>query len=157
MCEHCGCQVFGPLAELHDDHERILAAVECVRTAMGGATTPATESTLASLRRLLAVHDAKEERGIYVMLAHDDREYAAMLRAGHGDIQAALSAAPSSPASQAGILAGLRLLQQHIFTEELDTYPYAYQTLSPSQWDEVTRVHTDVVNERNADPEEVPT
>ena len=28
MCEHCGCEPFGPAQDLHADHERILQVID---------------------------------------------------------------------------------------------------------------------------------
>jgi len=39
---------------------------------------------------------------------------------------------------------GLRRLQDHIFTDEQDAYPYAIQTLPPGQWDMVDDAHVNM-------------
>src|SRR5476651_792553 len=57
--------------------------------------------------------------------------YIARLTAEHGPIELLLGALAHSGEGRAFISDGLRRLQDHIFTDEQDAYPFAFQTLPP--------------------------
>lgn len=78
------------------------------------------------------------------MLAQNEPAYIARLTAEHGPIELLLGALAHSGEGRAFIADGLRRLQDHIFTDEQDAYPYAFQTLPPGQWDMVDDAHVNM-------------
>jgi len=103
-----------------------------------------SQGRLARCFSLLRTHKAKKEAGIYAMLAQNEPAYIARLTAEHGPIELLLGALAHSGEGRAFIADGLRRLQDHIFTDEQDAYPYAFQTLPPGQWDMVDDAHVNM-------------
>ena len=145
MCEHCTCQTFGPIQDLHADHELMLQMIVLIRSRLkaGGDGDDITEE-IGPLLSLPRTHHAKKEAGIYAMLAQKEPAYIARLTAEHGPIELLLGALAHSGEGRAFIADGLRRLQDHIFTDEQDAYPYAFQTLPPGQWDMVDDAHVNM-------------
>jgi len=142
MCEHCGCEAFGPLRELHADHLAILSSIGRLTDAVARADSDAVEEQQGALIHLLDRHDGNEELGIYGEIAKSDPGYVTILLAEHERIARLLRASPLTEEGMAEITDGLALLQHHISIEELDLFPYAMQVLTSVQWDLIERVQT---------------
>jgi hypothetical protein len=145
MCEHCTCQTFGPIEDLHADHELMLQMIGHIRSLLkAGGDGDDITGEIGPLLSLLRTHNAKEEAGIYAMLAQNEPAYIARLTAEHGPIELLLGALAHSGEGRAFIADGLHRLQDHIFTDEQDAYPFALQMLPPGQWDMVDDAHVNM-------------
>lgn len=145
MCEHCGCETFGPIQDLHREHELILSVGARLATAISDGADDATLGGLMrSLVSVLSGHNAREEAGIYEALRSSDPVYVDALERGHARIDDLLSSPATDAAGLRRILLGLSELHDHIFTEEQDTYPYAFQTLTADEWDLVEKAQAGV-------------
>lgn len=134
MCEHCGCETFGPIQDLHADHERILQAIDRIDDQLTGGDGSALTREVKALLTLMRTHNGKEEAGIYTMLIENDPRYVASLALEHQLIDNDLRASAHTSEGRARVARAVRRLRDHIFMEEQDTYPYAFQTLSTAQW-----------------------
>ncbi len=138
MCEHCGCWELGAVRDLHADHLTILDACGRLSDALTGAAgSEAVRVAHRALLDLLDRHERAEERGIYQEVARDAPEYIANLLAEHGEIGHLVRPPAGGAVSPDALRRGIAGLQRHIFTEEQDLFPYAYQILSHEQWDAV--------------------
>jgi hypothetical protein len=111
--------------------------VEVLRAALrdGGDAGP----SFAEFVRLLQLHAAKEEVGLFVqarelppLVGHIDgfcRE--------HEQLNDWLADGPAG----AGVAAALRLLVTHIEDEEYDLFPHIFHALDPEQWEEIELAH----------------
>jgi Hemerythrin HHE cation binding domain len=141
MCEHCGCETFGPLQTLHGEHVVVQQLMVELESALRDAEPAEVTRRRDELLRVLRGHNAKEEAGVYAQLMLNDPAYVGRLGHDHADIDRGLNATLDTPGGRQEVAAGLRLLREHIFTEELDTYPYAFQTLGSDQWERVETAH----------------
>lgn len=140
MCDYCGCREFYPISELHDDHQVILRCSGRLRAALGQADWSGADSVLAQLHAVLEAHDAREQAGLYVGLEMDGVAMEAT-RAEHRRIDGALSRPAPASESATTLLRALEALDEHLFTEEQDLFPYAYRILSSRAWDVVEEGH----------------
>lgn len=143
MCDYCGCRSTNEIADLSVEHERVLSLVDALRHL--DASAPGSRSggqLIDELATLLARHTAREETGVFAMLATFP-EYAAY-RQRFLDDHAHLDALANAAAADRGVLAELLdLLESHVFAEETDLYPAIHQLFSPADWDHVDdAVHT---------------
>ena len=137
MCDYCGCRRSGPTAELAAEHERLLQLGDQLHTALHEGQD-ATE-TFIELVRLLEMHAAKEEIGLFV---HAKRSTPLgpqidALCQEHDDLHRWLADGPTG----ADVSAALRLLVTHIEDEEWDLFPHIVHALDPEQWDEIELAH----------------
>lgn len=146
MCDYCGCRQQPAIAELSDEHDRLLDLGYRLRrlTACGWH-----EEVLAiiddQLGPLLRHHTDREERGIFTQLRANFEADARLdeLEAEHRDIDARLDRVRMATDGWQETLSQLVTdLAQHIFDEEVDLFPYAMYELTPAQWDAVAEVHT---------------
>lgn len=108
MCEHCRCQTFGPIHDLHADHELMLQMIGLIRSrpkAEGDGDDITGE--IGPLLSLPQTHNAKREAGIYGMLTQNEPAYIARLTAEHGPIELLLGALAHSGEGRAFIADGL--------------------------------------------------
>ncbi len=137
VCDYCGCRSRSEIAELSVEHERVLSLVDALRHL--DASAPASRSggqLIDELASLLARHTAREETGVFAMLATFP-EYAAY-RQRFLDDHARIDTLADAASADRGVLADLLdLLESHVFAEETDLYPAIHQLFSPTDWDHV--------------------
>ncbi len=137
MCDYCGCRRSGPTAELAAEHERLLELSDVLDTALHEGTDTAV--VFAEFHRLLHMHAAKEEVGLFVhaksSTALGDRINA--LCRDHDDLHRWLADGPTG----ADVSKALPLLATHIDDEEYDLFPHIIHALDPEQWDEIELAH----------------
>ena len=137
MCDYCGCRRSGPTAELTAEHERLLELGDMLHTALHrGAAAP---DVFAALVRLLQMHAAKEEVGLFVH-ARESTPLAEQIDAlcrEHADLHRWLADGPTGR----HVPEALRLLVTHIDDEEYDLFPHIFHALDPEQWDEIELAH----------------
>jgi hypothetical protein len=125
-----------PEAVVATDHELlILRAMDRIHNLLNLGQGRAAARETTSLLTMVRAHNAKEEAGIYAMLIANEPRYVASLAREHELIDDLLRASAHTSEGRDLVARGLRHLRDHIFTEEQDTYPYAFQTLSMAQWD----------------------
>lgn len=137
MCDYCGCRRTGPTAELAAEHERLLELGDRLHAALHEGAD--ASETFAELVRLLEMHAAKEEIGLFV---HAQRStplgpQIEELCREHDDLHRWLADGPTG----ADVPAALRLLVTHIEDEEWDLFPHIFHALDPEQWDEIELAH----------------
>ena len=137
MCDYCGCRRSGPTKELHLEHERLLELGEVLYDAVHfGREAP---GAFAELQRLLQMHAAKEEIGLFVQARSSTPlgERIDDLCREHDDLHEWLSGGLHGPR----VPDALRLLVTHIDDEEHDLFPHVIHALDPEQWDEIELAH----------------
>lgn len=137
LCDYCGCRRSGPTAELAAEHERLLELADALRAALragAGAT-----AVFAELVRLLGMHAAKEEVGLFVQarLSSPLGDQIDALCREHDDLHRWLADGPTGPL----VPDALRLLVTHIDDEEYDLFPHIIYVLDPEQWEEIDLAH----------------
>ena len=137
MCEHCGCERFGPVGDLHRDHLAILDVCVRLTDALGAADAAGLRREQEALATLLSEHERREEMGVYREIARSAPEYVAALITEHREVGLLLRSPAVDAEGRELLLRGIARLRQHIFTEEQDLFPYALQTLSRARWDSV--------------------
>jgi hemerythrin-like domain-containing protein len=137
VCDYCGCRRSGPTAELAAEHERLLELGDVLyRSLREGAD--ATDD-FAEFVRLLQVHAAKEEVGLFVH-AKESTPLADRidgLCSEHDDLHRWLA----DGFTGSRVADALRLLETHIEDEEYDLFPHIVHALDPEQWDEIELAH----------------
>lgn len=141
MCEHCGCEQFGPIRELHSDHIQLLGWIDRIISALAANDLPAAEHLRLLMAALLERHDRFEEAGIYPQIAKVAPEYAVILDRGHHKIRQGMTSPLVTAADGERLKATLDILQRHIFMEEQDLFPYAMQMLGNDEWDQIELAH----------------
>lgn len=137
MCDYCGCRRSGPTSELAAEHERLLELGGTVYTALRDGTD--ASGVFAELVRLLQMHAAKEEIGLFVQAKASTPladQIDALCRE-HVDLHRWLASGASGP----HVPDALRLLVTHIDDEEYDLFPHIIHALDPEQWDEIELAH----------------
>ena len=137
MCDYCGCRRAGPTAELAAEHERLLELGDELHTALHDGTDAG--DVFDEFVRLLQMHAAKEEVGLFVhaatttplgdrieTLCHEHEQLHDWLA--HG-------------LTGARVPEALRLLVTHIDDEEYDLFPHVFHALDPEQWAEIELAH----------------
>lgn len=140
MCEHCGCREFGPIQRLYEEHNRLLALIERVRDEVRAGDLFAAGGVLTQLIEGINPHSRREEKGLYLQLDAEDAEYVQRLMAEHREVDELVVPGNLVPGRTGELLRGLDLLSQHIFVEEQDLFPYAYQVLSNEAWDRIDQL-----------------
>ncbi|MFN8105130.1 MAG: hemerythrin domain-containing protein [Acidimicrobiia bacterium] len=139
MCDHCGCRAFAPIAELTEEHERILAMAWALAEAAGnGADPPADEAE--ALLALLQVHAAKEERGLYpelVELGELSGQDRGLLEHEHRALRGALEAGAFDRHHYYE-------LANHIEVEETELFSAARFAFEEPEWDAMAAAHLDL-------------
>jgi hemerythrin-like domain-containing protein len=137
MCDYCGCRRSGPTAELAGEHERLLELGDILHTALHDGTD--ASGVFAELVRLLQIHAAKEEIGLFVHAKASTPlgERIDALCREHDDLHRWLADGLAGP----HVPDALRLLVSHIDDEEYDLFPHIIHALDPEQWDEIELAH----------------
>lgn len=137
MCDYCGCRRSGPTAELAREHVELRELSDQISDALQDGRE--LGELWAHFVRLLEVHSAKEEIGLFVHA----REHPALspqiddLCSEHDDLRTWLANGPGGPR----VMEALRLLVTHIDDEEYDLFPHVFHQLDPEQWDEIELAH----------------
>lgn len=137
MCDYCGCRRTGPTSELAAEHARLLELGDRLHAALHDGTD--ARPLFDELVRLLQMHAAKEEVGLFVHAAASTPlgdQIEALCRE-HEDLHRWLADGPTGP----DVPAALRLLVTHIDDEEYDLFPHIFHALDPEQWDEIELAH----------------
>ncbi len=137
MCDYCGCRLSGPTSELAAEHERLLELGDTLDDALRDDTD--ATAIFAEFVRLLQMHAAKEEIGLFVHAKASTPlgdQIDALCRE-HDDLHRWLAGGLSGPR----VPDALRLLITHIEDEEYDLFPHIIHALDPEDWDEIELAH----------------
>lgn len=137
MCDYCGCRLSGPTSELAAEHERLLELGENIDDAIVNKRD--VDSVFAEFVRLLQMHAAKEEIGLFVHAKESTPlgDQIDQLCREHDDLHRWLADGPGG----ARVGDALLLLITHIEDEEYDLFPHIIHALDPEQWDEIELAH----------------
>ncbi|GAB3698449.1 hemerythrin domain-containing protein [Mariniluteicoccus flavus] len=143
MCEYCGCHQNDNIAQLMDEHDRLMVIGDTVRRALADDDLAGAQAAMAEFRPLLAVHTKVEEAGIFAVMreAGDFVEVIDELEEEHRTLDADLARLDDPDALRAEIDRLLADLEQHIEKENRGIFPYAYSAFAPEQWGEVEAAH----------------
>ena len=145
MCDHCGCRSYAPIAELTAEHETILELAERLADATR-QQHPIDACWRDDLVRILEIHVAKEEAGLYPLLIAESGQAPdayADLEAEHRDLFDMLGTDHFDHLA-------LYALQRHIEEEEEVLFSGALFHFDGDTWDDLEAVHHAV--EADADP-----
>ena len=137
MCDYCGCRRSGPTAELAAEHRRLLELGDAIHAALHQGQAP--PDLFAEFVRLLQMHAAKEEIGLFVHAKASTplAEQIEALCREHDDLHRWLADGPAGR----HVPEALRLLVTHIDDEEYDLFPHIIHALDPEQWEEIELAH----------------
>jgi len=136
MCDYCGCRQSGPTAELADEHVRLQELSD--RLCQARASGADARSVFDEFVRLLQMHAAKEEVGLFVHArATPLSGQVDALCSEHDELDRLLSDGPDG----AHVDEALALLATHIDDEEFDLFPHVFHALDPEQWDDIELAH----------------
>lgn len=144
MCEYCGCRQVEPIAELMDEHMRLLEIAGDLRRALLERQAARALELRRELTELLAGHTGVEEAGVFAALRQqgDYVEQVDELEGEHVSLDAAATAldldAPTAVEALDRLVADLT---DHIDKENLGIFPVAVVTLGATGWDVVERAH----------------
>ncbi len=144
MCEHCGCRGVEPLAELMDEHLKLLELGGDVRRHLVAGDNPAAFAGLEVVGRLLDRHVGREERGVFTALKDqgDFTDAVEELEAEHLSFDRQLASLdPASADFGDRVMELLEELSLHIAKENLGIFPVAVVTLGARGWETVGKAH----------------
>ena len=142
MCDYCGCRELTPIGELSAEHEEITERAGALERRLAAGEDATAE--LVALQLALGPHLHKEERGLFAQLARHPEfaGYLERLGADHASARAVLLRVTRADRESApALLAGLRELETHIESEELDFFPASRLILDDESWSEVAEAH----------------
>lgn len=145
MCDYCGCRLIPPIADLSEEHDRLLdLAYKLRRLAEDEARDQAIALLEGEFTTLLRHHTDKEEQGVFHQLrtmgVADTR--LDQLVGEHRDIEEQVARVRRGEAGWQDALHELAAdLSGHIIDEEIDLFPFAMYELDDAQWDTVAEVH----------------
>ncbi len=144
MCEHCGCREVEPIAELMDEHLRLMEVAGDVRRSLGAGDRRTAVAHLGVLAGYLDRHVHREEAGIFAAL-RDEGEFVdevELLEKEHRTFDEQVAALdPESDGFEADVATLLRELDDHVERENLGIFPVSVVTLGATGWDTVNRAH----------------
>jgi len=148
MCDYCGCREGGPTRELHLEHEHLLVLNSILYDARAAGEDEPPE--YAEYVRLLTMHAAKEEVGLFVEAKASTPMGEAIdtLCQEHTQLAEWLSGGFKGP----HLYDALHLLVTHIDDEEYDLFPHIIHALDPEQWEEIELAHRAVEQAWGVDP-----
>jgi hypothetical protein len=119
------------------EHQRLLELGELLHDALHDGIDAAP--VFATFVRLLKMHAAKEEIGLYVEARALEplADRIDVLCREHDDLHRWLADGPTGR----HVGEALRLLVTHIDDEEYDLFPHIFGALDPEQWDEIELAH----------------
>jgi len=144
MCEYCGCRQIEPLAELMDEHLRLLDEAGEVRRAVSVRDPERATTLLRSLGAHLDRHVRREEDGVFAALRRSGEylDELAELEQEHRDFHDQIdSLDPTDPSFAERFAQIFAHLTDHIDKEDLGIFPVSVVTLGTEGWDLVARVH----------------
>lgn len=145
VCDYCGCRLIPPIAELSEEHDRLLdLAYKLRRLADDGAREAAMALLEDEFTTLLRHHTSKEEQGIFDQLRSLGAAGARLdqLVDEHRDIEEQIARVQRGEQGWQDALRQLAAdLSGHIVDEEVDLFPFAMYELDDAQWDTVAEVH----------------
>lgn len=144
MCEYCGCRQVEPLADLMDEHMRLLEIAGDLRRALLVQDRAAAVARRSELAALLADHTGREEVGLFAALKAqgDYVEQIDDLEGEHVTLDAAVAALDLDAPGVVDVLDRVVAdLSDHIDKENLGIFPVAVVTLGASGWGMVERAH----------------
>lgn len=144
MCEYCGCRQVEPIAELMDEHMRLLEIAGDLRRALLEADAATALGKRSELVDLLARHTRREEAGVFAALKEqgDYVEQVDELEGEHVSLdEAALALDLDSPAAVDVLDHLVADLGEHIDKENLGIFPVAVVTLGATGWGIVESAH----------------
>lgn len=143
MCDYCGCRRSDVIAELSDEHERILELAYTLRDSALSRDQATAMAAAHALQLLLVPHTRKEEEGLFQQLRRrwetDGR--LAVLVDEHREIEDLLRGITSGRGWHEAAQRATSVLSEHILAEETDLFPYALYELDADQWTMVEAVH----------------
>ncbi len=145
MCEYCGCRQIEPLAQLMDEHMRLLEIAGDLRRALLEQQAARALELRRELEALLAVHTGVEEAGVFTALRQqgDYVEQVDELEGEHVTLDAAAAGLDlDSPGAVESLDRLVADLTDHIDKENLGIFPVAVVTLGATGWDIVGRAHS---------------
>ncbi|HEX6248882.1 MAG TPA: hemerythrin domain-containing protein [Nocardioidaceae bacterium] len=144
MCEYCGCRQVEPIAELMDEHMRLLEIAGDLRRALLEQDAARALRERDALTVLLGSHTGVEEAGVFAALKEqgDYVEQVDELEGEHVSLDAAAAALDlDSPGAVDALDRLVTDLTGHIDKENLGIFPVAVVTLGATGWDIVDRAH----------------
>lgn len=135
MCDHCGCRSYPQIAELTDDHDRILELAWRIAEAHRACVDVGADHD--ALTALLDAHVSREEKGLYPLLA-DGGDLTADVRDAleeeHRDLDAAIATGGFDRRAYYALAA-------HIEHEETELFPAAMFAFDEEEWHALRAVH----------------
>jgi hypothetical protein len=129
MCDHCGCRRYPPIAEMSEEHERILEVAWALsehQRATGVADGPLRDQLVA----MLEVHVEAEEAALYPLLVETgdlDPSDRGRLEDEHAELQAVLHEGRFDHRA-------FYELAAHIEEKELELFPMAMFGFDDADW-----------------------
>ncbi|HSJ20003.1 MAG TPA: hemerythrin domain-containing protein [Nocardioidaceae bacterium] len=144
MCEYCGCRQVEPLADLMDEHLRLLEIAGDLRRDLEAGDRADAAECRDELVGLLTVHRRREEAGIFAALRAqgDYVDEVDALESEHVTLDQAVAALDLDAPDAVGMLDRVVAdLSDHIDKEDLGIFPVAVVTLGATGWEVVERAH----------------
>ncbi len=144
MCEHCGCREVEPIAELMDEHLRLMELAGDVRRNLSAGDRRTAVAHLAVLAGYLDRHVHREEVGVFTAL-RDEGEFVEevdLLEKEHRTFDEQVGALdPESEDFEDRVARLLQELDDHVERENLGIFPVSVVTLGVTGWETVNRAH----------------
>jgi hemerythrin-like domain-containing protein len=144
MCEYCGCRQLEPIAELMDDHMRLLELAGDLRRALVEHDATEAAARRSELVELLAGHTRREEAGVFAALRAqgDYVDEVDLLEGEHVSLDRTVASLDLAAPTAVDVLDRLSAeLTDHIDKENLGIFPVAVVTLGATGWGIVERAH----------------
>lgn len=144
MCEYCGCRQVEPLADLMDEHLRLLELVGDLRRSLVRGDRAAAADLRARIVDLLTAHTGREEAGVFAALRTqgDYVDVVEELEGEHVTLDEAFAALDLDGTDVVRTLDRAAAdLSDHIDKENLGIFPVAVVTLGATGWGMVERAH----------------
>lgn len=144
MCQYCGCQEIETLGRLMDDHVQIRNYCGQAHRDLQAGNPDAAVRELRQIQRILATHNAVEERGLYLAMTRfgEYAEQAGELYNEHDDVDdlfshslALADRGHSDRIDWEAILAAFGVLKEHIQREDNGLFPAAAVALDATDWE----------------------
>ena len=144
MCEYCGCRQVEPIADLMDEHMRLLEIAGDLRRALLAGDRVRAVARRTALVDLLSSHTSREEAGVFTALRAQGEyvDEVDALEGEHVSLDQAVAAIDlDSPTAVHGLDRLVADLSDHIDKENLGIFPVAVVTLGATGWATVERAH----------------
>jgi hemerythrin-like domain-containing protein len=144
MCEYCGCREVAPIAELMDEHLRLMELAGDVRRCLSAGDRDTAVAHLKVLAGYLDRHVRREEAGVFTALRDQGEflEEVDLLEKEHQTFDEQVETLdPGSESFESDVARLLRELDDHVERENLGIFPVSVVTLGATGWDTVNRAH----------------